>query len=421
MANFSTTSQPMGSENSQQSYAPALISLMILFFMMGFITCLNDNLTPFFKNAFALDYAAAARIQFFFFSAYLLLSVPAGRIIHYTSYKTCMIIGFAVASVGCLLFLPAAQSHSYPLFLFAIFILACGITLLQVAANPYISILGKPETASSRLTLTQAFNSLATFIAPLFGTEIILSKMIKPVEGVPLTTEQLEMNLQAVQTPYIGLAIALMSIAGIVAVLKLPIIKPQDNPNQQQAPKSLFAHSHLVFGIVAIFCYVGAEVTIGNFLINYIGEPYIMDLSEYQAGNYLAYYWGGAMIGRFAGALALKELAPHKVLAFNALVAVVLIIISILVAGELGMWTMLAVGLFNSIMFPTIFTLAIKNLGSLTNRGTEFLSMAIFGGAVVPLVQGLLADAVGLQYAFLLPAACYVYIAWFGWKGYEAK
>jgi MFS transporter, FHS family, L-fucose permease len=390
---------------------------MILFFMMGFITCLNDNLTPFFKNAFALDYAAAARIQFFFFSAYLLLSIPAGRIIQYTSYKTCMIIGFAVASVGCLLFLPAAQSHSYPLFLFAIFILACGITLLQVAANPYISILGKPETASSRLTLTQAFNSLATFIAPLFGTEIILSKMIKPETGVPLTTAQLEMNLQAVQTPYIGLAIALMSIAGLVAVLKLPIIKPQDSPSSSQAPKSLFAYKHLIFGVVAIFCYVGAEVTIGNFLINYIGEPYIMDLSEYEAGNYLAYYWGGAMIGRFAGALALKELSPSKILAFNAIAAVVLILASIALSGKMGMWTMLAVGLCNSIMFPTIFTLAIKDLGSLTNRGTELLSMAIFGGAVLPLLQGLLADQVGLQYAFLLPAFCYVYIAWYGLQG----
>jgi FHS family L-fucose permease-like MFS transporter len=389
---------------------------------MGFITCLNDNLTPFFKNAFALNYEQASRIQFFFFSAYLLLSIPAGRIIQYTSYKTCMIIGFVVASIGCLLFLPAAQAHSYPLFLLAIFILACGITLLQVAANPYISILGKPETASSRLTLTQAFNSLATFIAPLFGTEIILSKMIKPEAGVALTAEQVEMNLQAVQIPYIGLAIALMSIAGILAILKLPAIKPQDDIKSQNEPqKSLFSHSHLVFGVIAIFCYVGAEVTIGNFLINYIGEPYILGLSEYAAGTYLAYYWGGAMVGRFVGAIVLKSLAPNKVLLFNAVLSVILIITSIFISGEIGMWTMLAVGLCNSIMFPTIFTLAIKNLGSLTNRGTELLSMAIFGGAVVPLLQGIFADKIGLQYAFLLPAACYVYIAWYGWKGSKVK
>ncbi len=418
MASFNTSSSSAQSAelSPKQDYTVALGSLMVLFFMMGFITCLNDILIPTLKGAFDLNYAQAMLVQFSFFAAYLVMSIPSGKIIEKVGYKNGMILGFAAAGLGCLLFLPAASSHIYGLFLFALFILASGITLLQVAANPYVAVLGSPEKSSARLTLTQAFNSLGTTIAPSFGTAVILSSLISAPKGGSLSPEQIEQNLSAVKLPYLGLALALITIAVIVYFLNLPSIKATSNAAQENDGKTALSYRHLVLGTFGIFAYVGAEVAIGSFLINYMMET--LHWSEEQAGPYLTYYWGGAMVGRFIGALVLQQISPAKVLVFNALAAFTLVLVSTLTQGMGAVYALLAVGFFNSIMFATIFTLAIKGLGRHTDQGSGLLCTAIFGGAAIPALQGLLADSIGLKMAFILPMLCYLYICWYGWKGH---
>jgi FHS family L-fucose permease-like MFS transporter len=411
------------------NYRPALVLLTSLFFMWGLITSLNDILIPHLKSVFTLSYAQAMLIQFCFFAAYLVMSYPAGYLVEKLGYKKGIIIGLAIAGVGCLLFYPAAGLRSYPFFLGALFILASGITLLQVSANPYVAILGAPETASSRLNLTQAFNSLGTTLGPVLGSLIILSVAIKPANDIQtMSPEQLAAyaatEAHAVQAPYLGLAAVLFLIAGIIALSRLPVIKVSDASAVRQAGhapddqyNSVWAYRHLVLGAIGIFVYVGAEVSIGSFLVNFMGRPEIAGLSESDAGKYLSLYWGGAMVGRFIGVAILAKCKPGHVLAFNAFVVTTLLFVAIVFAGRVAMWALLLIGLFNSIMFPTIFTLAIEGLGKRTSEGAGVLCMAIVGGAVVPLIQGLLADYIGILYSFLIPAACYLYIAYYGLKG----
>lgn len=422
MASFSGNTPKLSSTttNPQADYTPALVSLMILFFMMGFITCLNDVLIPVLKGAFALNYTESMLVQFCFFTAYLVMSFPSSMIVQKVGYKRGMIGGFVAAGVGCLLFVPAAQHQLYPLFLGALFILASGITLLQVAANPYVAILGKPETASSRLTLTQAFNSVGTTIAPKFGEILILGSLIKAAVGTPLTPDQVAENLDKIKYPYIGIACTLFVIAVIVGLLKLPAIQAEDvqtDNNGNSQADSAWDFKHLRFGVGAIFVYVGAEVAIGSLLILFM-EKYA-GLTEDIAGGYLSYYWGGAMIGRFIGSAVLQRVKAGYVLAANAAMAALLVLSAVLLDGHLGMWALLGVGFFNSIMFPTIFTLAVANLGKHTNQASGLLSTAIFGGAAIPVVQGAFADTISLQLSFLIPVVCYLYIAWYGMKGHE--
>jgi len=394
-------------------FKTALTSLMVLFFMMGFITCLNDILVPFLKKVFVLNYTEAALIQFCFFGAYFVMSVPSSFIVAKLGYKKGMVIGFVTAAAGCLLFLPAVSLHIYAVFLFALFILASGIVLLQVAANPYVAILGSPETASARLTLNQALNSMGTFLAPFFGSYFILSALEHATSA------------EAVEIPYLGLATVLLVIAFVISRLKLPVIEPEEieeNTTVGHIKKtSAWQYKHLVFGAIGIFAYVGGEVAIGSYLVNYFGLPDVAGLGEKDAAHLVAFYWGGAMVGRFLGAYLLSKIAPGKVLAFNALAVIALVSISILSKGNVAMYTMIAVGLFNSIMFPTIFTLSIKNLGAFTTQGAGILSTAIVGGAIIPLLQGTLADipSITLRYAFIVPIICYAYIVWFGARGHK--
>jgi MFS transporter, FHS family, L-fucose permease len=423
MASFSAPNKVVssGQPQEQANYTPALIALTVLFFMMGFITCLNDTLIPTLKNAFNLNYTQAMFVQTAYFMAYLFMSIPSGKIIQRLGSKRSMTLGFVGAGLGCMLFYPAAVSHLYPLFLVALFILATGITLLQVAANPYVAVLGSPESASSRLTLTQAFGSLGTTLAPFFGSAFILSGIIKADKGLSLTAEQIEANLHVIKAPYIGIAITLFAIAIIVSLLKLPAIVNEDTKSVQQegstAKKSAFSYPHLLLGALGIFAYVGAEVSIGSFLIGYIGEPYIMGLSAEEAARYVIYYWGGSMTGRFIGSAVLKRFQTTHVLGFNAMMAICLVLLSILSGGGLAMGLMLAVGFFNSLMFPSIFTLALAELGKHTTQGSGILCTAIVGGALVPALQGTLADSTGLRIAFILPVICYAYIAWYALKG----
>jgi len=409
--------------DSGKNYMAPLAVLTSLFFMWGFLTCLNDIIIPHLKAVFDLNYTKAMLIQFAFFTAYFIVSLPAGAIVNKLGYKRGIVIGLLTAGAGCLLFYPAAGARSYPLFLGALFVLAAGITLLQVAANPYVAVLGKPETASSRLTMTQAINSLGTTIAPLFGSLIILSTVVKsPAELQQMAPAAVEAYRQteaaSVQTPYLGLAIALVLLAAAMAMFKLPKIDAATGGGDQQIGghegASAWSYRPLLLGAVGIFVYVGAEVAIGSFLVNYFKEPAIAGLSEAQGARYVSFYWGGAMLGRFIGTFTLRLFRPGKLLAAHALVASLLVVTTMLTTGHVAMWTIIAVGFFNSIMFPTIFTLGIDGLGKHTGQGSGILCMAIVGGALIPVVQGGLADAVGVHHCFVIAAACYLYIAWYG-------
>ncbi len=415
-----------GAEDNKNYTVPLLV-LTTLFFMWGFLTCLNDIIIPHFKAVFDLGYAKAMLVQFAFFTAYFVMSLPSGWLVNRFGYKRGIVTGLLVAALGCLLFYPAAAARSYNMFLGALFILASGITLLQVAANPYVAILGPAATSSARLTMTQAFNSLATTVAPMFGGALILSHAAKSADEIkalaPAAAEAYRMaEAQAVQYPYIGLALALVLLAVAMALFKLPVIAGS-SPAAAGADTSLSAwrHRHLVLGAVGIFAYVGGEVSIGSFLVNYLKEPAIGGLTEAQGANYVAYYWGGAMVGRFAGTMTLRRWNPGKVLGLHALVVVGLIAVTMTTHGTVAMWSVLAIGLFNSIMFPTIFTLALQGLGSRTGQGSGILCMAIVGGALVPFVQGMVADSIGIQRSFFVAAACYAYVLWYGLRGHQRR
>ncbi len=383
-----------------------LVIVTILFFMWGLLTSLNDVLIPHLKAIYTLNYLQAMLVQFCFFGAYFIVSLPAGALIRRIGYQKGAVTGLLIAAGGCALFYPAAQG-GYGLFLFAFFVLAAGITILQVAANPYVTVLGPAATASSRLTLTQAFNSLGTTVGPALGGMLILA-------GASTVAAD---QAAAVQGPYLALAAALALLAGLFALARLPRIDHADaEVPAAGAVGSALHHRHLVLGAVAIFLYVGGEVSIGSFLVNFLGEQQVAGMPAAQAASYVSVYWGGALIGRFIGFAVMRVVSPGKALAFNALLAIALVLAAIFGRGQAAMWAILAVGLCNSIMFPTIFSMALHGLGRHTGQGSGILCMAIVGGAIVPFLQGWLADRIGVQPSFFVPAACYGFILFFGVK-----
>ncbi len=408
--------------SAAQSYARPLTIVTTLFFMWGFLTSLNDVLIPHLKSIFDLSYTRAMLVQFAFFSSYFLFSLPWSRIVNVIGYQRTMVAGLLTMTAGAFLFIPAASAASYPLFLTALVILAAGITGLQVAANPYVVVLGKPATASSRLDLTQAFNSLGTTIGPKIGGLLILS-------AAPLAMEQLrQLTPQALQVyrvqeaasvkmPYIVIGIALALLAVLIGASKLPRIDSVSNKPGEQLRDSVWKHPNLTLAAIGIFTYVGAEVSIGSFLVNFFGLPEIAGLSAKSAAGFVSFYWGGAMIGRFLGAGILRRVKAGYALAFCAIAAAVLVTVAMLTGGYTAMWSILAVGLFNSIMFPTIFSLGEAELGPLTGNASGVLNMAIVGGAIIPLVVGAVADRVGLHHAFVIPVICYLYILYYGLYG----
>ncbi len=422
MATTPTTQNVSSVNNTTDNYTFSLCALTTLFFIWGFITCLNDILIPHLKNVFSLSYTQASLIQFCFFGAYFVVSIPAGKIVKRIGYKHGIVLGLIIASIGCLLFFPAASLQVYALFLGALFVLASGITVLQVAANPYVTALGKPERAPGRLTLTQAFNSAGTTIAPYFGSVLILSAAaVGSIEISQMTPNQLidfkQAEAAAVKIPYLVLAAALLILAAIFVFLKLPKIELNEPESSTEPVSSIFSFRHLTLGAIGIFLYVGAEVSIGSYLVNFLGESNIAGLEEAQAAKYIAYYWGGAMVGRFIGAALMLKIKGGILLAFNSVAACLLLLVTIMGSGHLAMYAVLLVGLFNSIMFPVIFSLGVNTLGTRTSEGSGILCLAIVGGAIVPLLMGVLADNIGLQLAFWLPLACYLYIAFYGLVG----
>ena len=401
---------------SQQNHNPALVVLTTLFFMMGFITCMNDILIPHLQKIFTLTNFQAMLVQFCFFTAYAIMSIPMGHLVGKIGYKNGVIGGFLLTAVGCLLFYPAAGSHSYPTFLGALFILASGVTLLQVAGNPYVTLLAKPGKESATLTLVQAFNSLGTTIAPQIGAFLILADATQAVSKAE--------KISSVQIPYLGLAGLLIILAVFVKMIRLPDarkIAEAESEHNHDGKSSVWQYKHLVLGAAGIFCYVGAEVSIGSLMVNVLG--FLKGMDHASAAQYLSFYWGGAMVGRFLGSAVMAKIAPNRYLAFNATIAVVLLIIAMMTGkgnADVAMWALLAIGFFNSIMFPTIFSLATKNLGKFTNAASGVLCTAIVGGAIVPVVQGWAVDTYSLMSSFVVSAVCYLYIVFFAVKGYKA-
>ena len=409
------------SPGTGQSYAAPLATVTTLFFMWGFLTCLNDILVPHLKSIFDLNYTKVMLIQFAFFGAYFIFSIPSAKIIDWIGYQRSMVAGLLTMGLGAFLFVPAASVPSYPLFLGALIVLAAGITCLQVAANPYVTVLGKPETASSRLNLTQAFNSLGTFLAPFFGGLFILTAAPNMAEIRALTPDALQAfrvhEAATVKMPYVGLGIALVILAIAIASFKLPKIEHAQHQLGQKVNDSIWKHPNLIFGAIAIFVYVGAEVSIGSFLVNYFGQPEIGGLTEKVAASFVAFYWGGAMVGRFIGSALLQKVKTGGLLAMCAICAAALVAVSMLTSGHAAMYSIILVGFFNSIMFPSIFTLGVAELGPLTGDGSGVMIMAIVGGALIPVAQGWIADHIGIHHAFFLPVICYLYILFFALSG----
>ena len=430
--------------NQQKPYRSSFILLTTLFFLWGFITVLVDSLIPRLRELFTLTYAQAVLVQFAFFGAYFLLSIPASYILSKIGYKKGIILGLLTMATGCLLFYPAASYRVFGIFMLAYFILAGGMTILQVAANPFVAVLGSEDGASSRLNLSQAFNSLGTAIAPAVGALFILSDTIKTEDEIAALTESaketyLASEASAVQMPFLGLALFIGLIAVIFLFAKLPkMISETSTGSYTEA----FQNKNLMLGVLGIFFYVGAEVSIGSFLVNYFLDmnmvpliresSILMNMAETVAtvffksldgaddkallGIFVIFYWSGAMIGRFVGSYLTRIMKPGKVLGVFATMAILLIILSITTTGLISMWSILAVGLFNSIMFPTIFTLSIDGIGELKPKGSGLLCTAIAGGAIIPFICGSLIDLLGFKIAFLLITLCYTYILWFGYR-----
>ncbi|MGK7393488.1 MAG: sugar MFS transporter [Candidatus Cyclobacteriaceae bacterium M3_2C_046] len=470
------------------NYTPALVSLTTLFFMWGFITSMNDILIPYLKRMFELDRFQSMFVQTAFFGAYFI-----GSLLYYLissrwkdpimkmGYKNGLIIGLFLSALGCITFYPAAELKSYGIFLAALFIVGFGFTLLQIAANPYVAILGKPETASSRLNLSQAFNSLGTTIAPILGGYLVFHYFA--YMGEPLLNQQGQeiltdagrpISANGVQIPYLIFAGIFLLLAVVIKITNLPKFTTEDNIEEGAGA---LKYRHLVLGMVAIFMYVGGEVAIGSVLINYINE--LVGYPEMIGKSYLAFYWGGAMIGRFLGAISLSGMQnetrkiimmvfvalvsylfiyfavvmesetpfplsvtypfivfliinligfkigrslPERTLLIFAVVNLVLLSVTMMTDGLLAVWTIISIGLFNSIMWSNIFTLAIRGLGKFTSQGSSLLVMAILGGALIPPIQGAVADSLGgYHYSFFIPMICYIYLAYYGWKGYKIK
>ena len=404
-----------------QSYALALTVLAAVFFMWGFATVLNDILVPHLKAVFSLNYGQSLLIQFVFYLAYLLIALPAAKLLERIGYKLSIVVGLLGMACSAAGFVPAAMLGSYDVFLLTLFLLAASITLLQVAANPYVAVIGAPETASSRLNLVQALNSAGTTLAPLFGGMLILARSSSGTSEageVSLTVQQRAADVQTVELPYLIIAGVLVALALLVWKVRLPDLDESSRraARVERATHSLWQHRNLVFGVPAICLYLVSEIGIGSTLVNFISLPNIGRMSNAAASGYVALFWGGAMAGRFAGAILLRWIAADKLLAAVSIGALALVGTAIVADGHLAMWSLIAVGLCHSVMFPTIFTLGIKGLGPLTEEGSGLLIMAIAGGAAAA-AQGVLADHIGLQLSYLLPAACYVYVLWYALWG----
>ena len=415
----------LGNGFPQMEYKKEIFILSFLFFMWGLISSLNDMLVPYLRGVFDLSYLQAMMVQFSFFSVYFVFSIPLGMLVDKIGFQKGIIVGLAVASIGCMMFFPAVQLISYLTFLLAISVIAIGVCCLQVSANPYVALLGSSKTASSRLNLTQGFNALGTTSAPYLASIFIFSSL-GPVA----------LNASSLQLPYLIIAAVLAVLAFIISRLRLHSVSHVvsvatgerdisesgngESANFSQMMQALMAHKPLMYGALGIFFYVGVEVSIGSLLINFIADPSIGNMSESKASGYVVFFWAGSMVGRFVGFFLMYRIRPDRILLFNTVMASLCIIMAVLSSGHWAMWSILMVGLCNSIMFPTIFILAVAKLGMAMSQASGILCLAIIGGAIIPVIHGLLADTIGLQPSLMLALVSYGYIAFFAIRGYKA-
>ncbi len=409
-----------GQAAGQTIDAPGLnYFVFALFFIFGGITSLNDIILPKLKELFTLNYTQAMLVQFCFFTAYLVIGIPGAQLVKRIGYMRGAVVGLLTMMAGCLLFIPASQTATYALFLLALFVLASGVVVVQVVTNPLISLLGPEKTVHSRLTFAQAFNSLGTTIFPRVGSTLILGGLAG-VTAAELSGAELDAyrtaESQAIVSTYIGLAVALAVIAAVVWAFRNRLKGEQHEQSSLAAGFALLRRTRFGFGALCIFLYVGAEVAIGSLIVNYLMQSHVMGLTDKGAADLVMYYWGGALVGRLIGSVVLRVISPGMVLTGVALGAIALLAISTQTTGTASGYSLLAIGLMNSIMFPTIFSLACEKLGARAADGSGIINIAIFGGAVIPLLTGVIADVTGsLAISFLLPAACYAVIAAFGW------
>lgn len=415
----STDSNPVTSDDPQID-APGLnYFVFALFFIFGGITSLNDVILPKLKELFTLNYTQAMLVQFCFFTAYLVIGIPGAQLVKRMGYMRGAVVGLLTMMAGCLLFIPASQTATYGLFLFALFVLASGVVVVQVVTNPLISLLGPQKTVHSRLTFAQAFNSLGTTIFPIVGATLILGSLAG-VTAADLSGPALDAyrtaESRAIVRTYIGLAAALAVIAAVVWMFRNRLRGERHERSSLAGGFQLLKHTRFGYGALCIFLYVGAEVAIGSLIVNYLMQGNVMGLEEQSAGKMIGYYWGGALVGRLIGSALLRVISPGLILGGVALGAIALLFVSTQTVGTTSGYSLLAIGLMNSIMFPTIFSLACEKLGARAADGSGIINIAIFGGAVIPLLTGMLADASGsLRVAMILPALCYAVIAGFGW------
>jgi FHS family L-fucose permease-like MFS transporter len=416
---ISTGNAPPSAGDGAGLDAPELrLFVMALFFIFGGITSLNDVIIPKLKELFTLNYTQAMLVQFCFFTAYAVIGIPGAKLVKRIGYMRGAVAGLLTMMLGCLLFIPASMSATYALFLLALFVLASGVVIVQVVSNPLISLLGKKETVHSRLTFAQAFNSLGTTLFPIIGSILILGSLASvnasQLSGAALDTYRTDES-QAIVGGYFGIAVALAIVATVVWMFRDKLKGESHAASEGLGGFDLLKRPRFGYGALSIFLYVGAEVSIGSLIVSYLMQPHVMGLQEQAAGKLIGLYWGGAMVGRFIGSVVLRLISPGKVLAFVSAGAILLIAVSTHTSGTLSGYSLLAIGLMNAIMFPTIFTLACENLGARAADGSGIINVAIFGGAVIPLLTGAIADISGsLAYALILPAICYAIIAGFG-------
>ncbi len=412
-----TTANPAGTGRADGSAPDLRMFVYGLFFIFGGITSLNDVLIPKLKELFTLSYAEVMLVQSAFFAAYFTVSIPGALIVKRIGYMRTAVVGLVTMMAGCLLFVPASSSGLFAAFLLALFVLAAGITIVQVVANPLISMLGPPSTAHSRLTFAQAFNSLGTTVFPYVGGILILGSLAsvdpKTLDAAALSAYRVQESHAVVQA-YLGLAVALALVALVVWLRRKRLVEVPAEPVRFFQSFDLLRRPRFALGALCIFLYVGAEVTIGSVIVNYLMEADVLGLGQEAAGKHVALYWGGAMVGRFAGALLLRMFSPGLVLASVAMGAIALLMISTTTTGAVAGYALLAVGLCNSIMFPTIFSLACEGLGRRAADGSGIICVAIVGGAIIPLITGYAADRAGLHLALIVPALCYAVILFFG-------
>lgn len=413
-----------GANDGPPRYGPALALLATLFFMWGFITVINNTLLPHLRSVFQLNYTQTTLIESTWFIGYLVASIPAAKLIERIGYRRALVVGLVIMTVGSLGMIPAARLPSYGVTLVSLFIVSSGIAILQVAANPYVAVIGPEESAESRLTLVQAFNTTGDVLAVLFGQHLILARTVAgtSLESAQLTHAQRMADAQATQLPYLVVAIVLAILAFVIWKARLPELGAATRRVNAEARKhlSLWSHRNLVLGVVAIFVYLIAEIGVGNLFISFASQPDIGNITHEQAANYLMFVWGGMAVGRFLGAFIMRAIAPEKVLAAFAIGAFVVMLIASFAHGHVALYGLMAVGFFHSIMFPTIFALAIRGLGPLTEEGSGWLIWAIAGGALV-IIQGKLADQFGIQRSFLLTAACELFVLFYALWGSRRK